>query len=638
MAITKNIRKGIEMDTTLYGTDDMPEIDGIDLQPQRIIDEKKVAEATEILNKYKQNKSNLESRIVEDELWWELRHWEAIGRKEDAESPNSTSAWLFNSIMNKHADAMDNYPSANVLPRERTDEESAKTLSSILPVILENNGFDQVYSDNWWEKLKHGTGVYGIFWDSHKDGIGDIDIKSIDLLNIFWESGVTDIQDSRNLFIVNMMDNDILANQYPEIKDKLNGDAIDIKKYIYDDNVDTTDKSVVVDWYYKVSDGSRTILHYCKFCAGQVLFATENEPEYRDVGFYEHGLYPVVFDTLFPEKGTPVGFGYVSLNKNPQIYIDDLSNNILESSKMGTKKRFFASNNVGVNEQEFLDWSKPIVHVEGQIDDTRLREIQIQPISPIYLNVIQQKVEEMKETSANRDVNSGGSGGGITAASAISALQESGNKASRDMLSASYRAYTKLTAMVIELIRQFYDESRSFRITGDIPGQYDFVDVNNEYIKDQVTGIDEDGNDMYRKPIFDLKISAQKKNPFSRMEENERAKELYAMGFFAPEKAQESMMALEMMDFEGIEKVKEKVAEGQTLLNIVQQMSMQLNQMSMMMGLPTAPMEDGTASPGATQPSDGGNANKVTDEIMASRMPQTPYQQRLAKRSKPSLE
>ena len=45
---------------------------------QPIIRQEDVEKAASILQEYKSGKANLESRVVEDELWWELRHWEAI--------------------------------------------------------------------------------------------------------------------------------------------------------------------------------------------------------------------------------------------------------------------------------------------------------------------------------------------------------------------------------------------------------------------------------------------------------------------------------------------------------------------------------------------------------------------------------
>lgn len=611
------------------------------------ITDRDVERGIDLLTKYKDGKSNLENRIVNDELWWELRHWEGIGQSKAKRvdksgkevtstppEPKPSSAWLFNTIQNKHADAMDNYPEPVVLPRERSDEQSAKTLSQILPVVQEYNHFEQVYSDNWWEKLKHGTAVYGVFWDPKKDnGLGDIEIRDIDLLKLFWEPGITDIQKSRNLFIVDLVDNDLLDSEYPQLKGKQKGKVVDVKEYIYDDNVDTSDKSVVVDWYYKVKtpDG-RTALHYIKFVGSTLLYASENDPEYRERGFYDHGMYPVVLDVMYPEKGTPIGFGYVAICKDPQLYIDKLSANILENAMMATKKRFFVSDTTAINEQEFLDWNRPLVHVNGPLDDGRIQEIVTQPLSDIYVTVAQMKIEEMKDTAANRDVNSGGTTN-VTAAAAIAALQEAGNKASRDMIAASYRAYTQINTLCVELMRQFYDLSRSFRITGE-GSEYQFIDFDNTGLQDQVTGLDTMGNPMFRRPVFDLKIKAQKKNPFSRMEQNERAKELYAMGFFAPENAQASLIALDMMDFEGIQTVKEKVMQGQTLLNMVMQMSQQLSAITGVL----MPQEE-TQAGGVTNAAEsgGGGGSGLASGIMEAQTPMTGYGQALAKRSTPSV-
>lgn len=623
---------------------------------QTVIGEKEIKLAAETLEKYKSGKGFLESRVVDDELWWELRHWEAIRKSKEPTGPEPTSAWLFNAILNKHADAMDNIPLPVVLPRERDDEKAAKTLQAILPVLMEQNDFEDVYSRNWWEKLKHGTAVYGVFWNNEKEnGLGDVEVRDIDLLKIFWEPGIRDVQKSANLFIVDLVDRSALDRLYPEHKGEFKGQGISVAEYVHDDTVDTSDKAVVVDWYYKIRKNNRTVLHYCKFCNNVVLYATENDPESREAGMYDHGLYPVVFDTLFPEKDTPVGFGYVAICKDPQMYIDKLSQNIMLHSMMGTRPRFFVSEAAEVNEEDFADWNKPFVHTSGEVTETRLREITISPLSPIYQNILDSKITEMKETAANRDVSSGGAGAGVTSGAAISALQEAGNKVSRDMIAQSYRAYAKIELFVIELIRQFYDVARSFRITGNQAGEYDYMEMSNAGLRDQQTGIAMDGSQLFRRPVFDLKIKAMKKSPFSRMEENERAKELYAIGFFNPEKAQESSMALEMMDFEGIDKVKEEVRNGQTLLNLVRQQSEQLEKLAGMVNALLAPkgaeqaagMEaelpdenrEAQESPGGKpEEAQRTQMRKTTDGILDTRGPQTSYGQQLAKKSQTDMD
>ena len=123
---------------------------------------------------------------------------------------------------------------------------------------------------------KQEVSAQSICWDNTKlNGLGDISIKKCDIINLFWQSGITDIQDSANVFYVTLVDNDELKKNYPNLKSLGNYPELDVNKYIYDDQVDTTEKSAVVDWYYKQhvsgydKDGipqTKTILQYCKFC------------------------------------------------------------------------------------------------------------------------------------------------------------------------------------------------------------------------------------------------------------------------------------------------------------------------------------------------------------------------------------
>ena len=308
---------------------------------------------------------------------------------------------------------------------------------------------------------------------------------------------------------------------------------------------------------------------------------------------------------------------------------------------MTTKKRFFCSTSTNINREQFMDWNEPIVDVEGEISDARLKEIVTQPLDDIYVTVAQMKIEEMKDTAANRDVNSGGVGSGVTAAAAIAALQEAGNKASRDMIAASYRAHVAITELCVELIRQFYDVTRSFRITGpNVPGGYDFVDLNNSQLQEQPAAIGSDGQTLYRKPIFDLKIKAQKKNPFSRAEQNQRAQDLYNMGFFNPERAQESLGALDMMEFEGIDKVREYVQQGQTLLAMCQQLAQENAMLKAALGIadPSAAAQSGSSGGGAqTAGGSGGTESSLASGVLKAQQPMTDYGTRLAQRSSPNM-
>lgn len=543
----------------------------------QVIGREQILKANQTLQKYKEGKANLERRIVENEQWYKLRHWECM-RKKDTSEVQPTSAWLFNCIANKHADAMDNFPSPNVLPREEGDKGEAEMLTSIIPVILEQNDFEEVYSDVMNYKLKMGTGVYGIFWDKSKlNGLGDISIRKIDIINLFWESGITDIQKSRHLFNVELADNDLLVQNYPQLEGKLSTAAIDVTKYIYDDNVDTTNKSAVVDWYYKKTQNGKTVLHYCKYVNDVVLFATENDPNFAEQGLYDHGMYPFVFDPLFTTEGTPTGFGYIDVGKDSQEYIDRGNQAIMQNMLANAKPRHFIRTDGSVNEEEYADLSKDFVHVEGNLGQDSITPIQGKPLNDIYVSVITNKIDELKETTGNRDISTGGTTSGVTAASAIAAMQEAGSKLSRDNNKASYRAFRKVCNMVIELIRQFYDMPRCFRILGE-NGTTRYVQYTNGGLQPQHQG-DFFGNDLgYRVPAFDIEVTAQKQSPYSKMSQNELALQFYQAGFFNPQMADQALACLDMMDFDRKHFIMQKIQQNggmyQQMLQMQQQMLM----------------------------------------------------------------
>ena len=526
---------------------------------QPVIGQAEVRRAQVILNRYKEGKANLERRVVDNEQWYKLRHWECM-RGHGKNQVEPTSGWLFNAIANKHADVMDNFPSPNVLPREEGDRAEAKLLGSILPVILEQGEFEQVYDEVNDYKLKSGTGIYGVFWDSSASGgLGDVAIRKVDILNLFWESGITDIQQSANVFHVELQSNEALAAQYPHLK--FAGPPMEEvgSKYLYDDRVDTTDKSAVVDWYYKKQQSGRTVLHYCKYVGDQVLFATENEPEYAQRGWYDHGLYPFVFDPLFRTAGTPCGFGYIDVAKSAQEYIDRGNQAILMNLLVNARPRHFIRSDGAVNEEEYGDLTRDFVHVEGGLGQDSILPIQSTGLSEVYLAVLNGKVDELKEVTGNRDISTGGTSSGVTAASAIAAMQEAGSKLSRDSNKAAYRAFRKVCLMIIELIRQFYTLPRCFRILGE-KGTMEFIHYSNAGLLPQSQGEEMGVNLGSRVPLFDISVSAQKQSAYSRMSQNEMALQFYSAGFFDPRNAQQALICMDMMDFDRKETVMQQIA------------------------------------------------------------------------------
>lgn len=549
----------------------------------KVIGVEEIIKARETLQKYKQQKQSLESRVVNNEEWWKIHNWEQIKKKDavkaDRENPNgietpSSSAWLFNSITNKIADFSDNYPEANIRARTGGDVPEAERLKNVIPMILKRNKFYKTYIADISEKSKSGTGITYVGWNPKKDGIGDVEIQNINILSIFWQGGITNIQKSRNVFTVELVDTDLLKKQYPSEAENITSDGeVDLKQYLYEDYIDTTDKSLVIDWWYKKYGK----LHYCKFVNNVVLFATENEPDEYPNGYYDDGNYPFVFDVMFPMQGTIAGFGFIDVGKQPQEYIDKMDAGILQNVLMNSTPRYFERQDSEINEEEFLDWTQPFVKTNTNLGQDDLREINVKGLDSAVFTQRDSKINEIKETTANRDVSTGGTTSGVTAASAISALIETGSKVSRMAIKGTYDAFENIIYLIIERMRQFYDLPRYVRITGD-DGTDDFDTYDNSNLKLQERQTLQGDTAQYL-PEFDIEVAAQKASPYSKAAQNELALQLYSAGFFNPQNTDQSLACLNIMDFDHKSDVINQIKKNGTLLDALQQAQMQLQQL-----------------------------------------------------------
>lgn len=543
-----------------------------------------IAKARSILNDYISSKKSYDVRYKNNFDTYNLLYTEndkpvkykdEDGVLRDVLIPKRMGGQTLNVIMNKHADMMDNFPEPVFLPRARDDEETAKTLNSVVPCVLERNGFQRVYSEVNTDKLVGGTGAYAVIWNGKKDnGIGDIEICKADILSLFWEPFVEDIQDSRNVFYVRLYDIEEIKEIYPQLED-VQSNALGLENYrTYDSKNKESGKAAVIDWYYKKNG----VLHFVKFCGEQVLEATENEPEKYPQGLYNHGMYPFFLDPLFKLRDTPAGFSFVDICRSCQGNLDDLKRDILKNIKVNSQTRSIYNSNAGININDLNDLSKDFI--EAQSIDNVTKPFETKDIAAGALNMYNALIDEIKETTGTNDASNGASAAGVTSGSAIAALQEAGGKISRDINKSGYNVFTEICACVIELMRQFYTLPRFYRITGE-DNKPEYIEFDNTSLMKQQAG--EQGEMFDRKPIFDIKVKAQKASPFATAASNEMMMNLYKLGFFDPQNADSALIALEGMSFEGKTKVEEMIKKNQTLEQTVQELYNKNQMMSAML-------------------------------------------------------
>lgn len=519
------------------------------------------------LELYKAAKSSLNATIKFNERWYRQRHMEYIRAGERLTSSNlegdtvphykqgeqvePVSAWLFNSIQNFHADYMDNFPRANVLPREKSDALEAEKLTRILPSLLDRIGFEAVYSRAGWTKAIQGWSVYTVTWDREADGgRGEISVGRAKLLNLYWDMEVDDIQASSDVFYLHERDRDELIREYPKLeKDLIAADG----EYERHDEVaagPSATKITVVDHYYrKRGKDGRKHLHLCQFAGDVLLYASENEKATAERGLYDHGKYPFVVDVLYPMEDALYGFGKVAVGSSKQGYIDILSQSIMKNALWSSTPRYFAKHGHGFNVADFLDLNTKVIEVEGDPNEY-LMPVEVKAIDGNALNLKESLVEELRETTNMRDVATGSTTGGVTAASGIAALQEAAGKMSRDSNRTSFRAFREIVVLVIELIRQFYTEEHYFRVLNESDGTQVYIAVDNSGMGDGA--------------LFDLEITTEKSSTYTRMAQNELMLSFFNAGFFNPQTSDQALACLRMMDFEGKEELIRMIGENES--------------------------------------------------------------------------
>lgn len=530
-----------------------------------------IDEALKMFQIYKSDKENIAKRVKDDISMYRQEYAQIYDKEKNRTIPKT--GFILSAVENKQADFGDNFPTPNLLPREPSDDFTAKTLSKILPTILDICDFKKIYKKHSRQKIKKGTGIYGVFYNPARE---EVEITEIDFMSIYTDMNVSNVQDSQFLFITEHVDNNILTRMYPKARELFTGDSI-AEGYGAEMQSKTMHaKSQITDCYYKNADGK---LHLMKFCRGNVIESTEDIPGYED-GLYAHGKYPVVFDPMYPDDDCPFGFGVIDVIKNPQIYIDKLDSVILKNSFLAGTPKKMIKRNCGININDLLDAEKEIIEV-ANLDETTVKNVDAPSLPAQIMQHRNTKITELKEIAGNRDFQQGGVSGGVTSGSAITALQEAGDKLSRSQIDDTYDAYREMIVMCIDLIREFYTEEKVYRITNDL-GQTEYASFSGNMLYGEEARRDSLGFQIgtkLRKVEFDISVVPQRQNVYKRETNNQTITQLWQMGLLSGQNIDVALMVLKAMTFDGrdeliqsLTELKNKQEQAQAAAQAVQNM------------------------------------------------------------------
>jgi len=389
--------------------------------------------------------------------------YQDTGKKQEGEPKMLQLQTLKSTFNNCVADQLDNMPEANLLPERPGLEEVAEDMSDVVRFVFNQNGYEQLHRRRV-EDYFIGTSLTQVVWDEDMDGgKGNVAIDRWPIESFLWDPQEPDIQNARALIKVTWHPRSWFAAHYPEQAPYIGSDEGEHDSVGLNEALQTLagdeDRAMLMEYWYRRYDAKkrRYTINVAFFAGGALL---ENK-----TNVYNHGMYPFVMEPFNYIEGQPVGDGLIDQLAPMMRYVNRYAHYIDENTRMAAKNRLLVRRNAQLDMNALVDFDQNII--EGNsIDDENVRWFQSKPLNGMVTQQMLQFQTDIKQDSGQSQWTRGETAGGVTAASAISALQEAGGKITREHTLMLNQGFKKIVEQVLWLVCQFYTNRQEQMITG----------------------------------------------------------------------------------------------------------------------------------------------------------------------------
>lgn len=470
------------------------------------------------------------------------------------------------------ADQMDNMPEALMLPETKELETVAEDLTDIVRFVMAHNNYESIHRRRVEDCFCTGTAVTQIAWDRDMDGgKGNVAIFRWPVESFLWDPASETIQDARALFKVSWHPKSWYEQHYPEKAKDIGSDEGVYSSLGVPDAQDESrpadeDRTMLVEYWYRLYDAKkRRYTINVAYLAGGILLE-----ESKDV--YSHGMYPFVLDVYTPIEGLPVGDGLIQECAPMMRYVNRYADYIDMNLRMSSKGRLLVDKAAGIDRDALLDWESDVIEGD-RIDSSALQWMQTQPFTGAVTQQMLQLQTDIKQDSGQNQFTRGETAGGVTAASAISALQEAGGKITRLRTNVLNQGFRGIVEQIMWLISQFYDKNRVMFVTGDREG----VAEQREVKADPKRLFGKQSSGHMPPPPYTVQVQVQRRNPLRQQAQNELFMQAYSMSAQAGQYFPLSVL-FELLHVDGKERILPVLKQNETTQQQMQQMAQQLEQ------------------------------------------------------------
>lgn len=447
---------------------------------------------------------------------------ETKGKRQDKKTIQLQT--LKSTFVNCVADQMDNMPEALMLPETRELSAVAEDMTDIVRFVMARNSYESLHRRRVEDCFCTGTAVTQVAWDDDMDGgDGNVAIFRWPIECFLWDPAAENIQDGRAVFKVSWHPKSWYEQHYPGVSEEMNGDEREFDGLGLADESQKVrpgdeDRVMLVEYWYRLYDAKkRRYTINVAYLAGGVLLE-------KDEDVYNHGLYPFVLDVYTPIEGLPVGDGLIQECVPMMRYVNRYANYIDMNLRMSSKGRLLVDRNAGLDRDALVDWESDVIEGD-RIDASAIQWMQSQPFTGAVTQQMLQLQTDIKQDSGQNQFTRGETAGGVTAASAISALQEAGGKITRLRTNVLNQGYKGIVEQVMWLISQYYDKNRVLYVTGGKEGDYQQREIK----ADPKRLFGERKGEHMPPPPYSVQIQVQRRNPLRQQAQNELFMQAYSM-------------------------------------------------------------------------------------------------------------
>lgn len=465
------------------------------------------------------------------------------------------------------ADQMDNMPEALMVPETKDLTDVADDLTDLVRFILNENNYETIHRRRVEDFFCTGTAVIQIAWDRDMDhGKGNVAVLRWPVEAFLWDPASESIQDARAIFKVSWHPMSWYEQHYPDKRADMGSDETLYDDLGVPDSQDSThpgdeSKAMLIEYWYRLYDAKkrRYTINVAYLAGGTLLEKAED--------VYSHGMYPFVVDAFTPIEGLPVGDGMVQELVPMMRYINRYASYIDMNLRMSSKGRLLVDRNAGIDKQALLDWENDVVEGD-RIDSSALQWMQTTPFTSMVTAQMLQLQNDIKQDSGQNQFTRGETAGGVTAASAISALQEAGGKMTRMRTNALNSGFREIVEQIMWLISQFYEKNRIVFVTGRKEGETREVAASPE----RLFGKHEKGR--VPPPPYTVQVQVQRRNPLRQQAQNELFMQAYSMSAQAGQIFPLSAL-FELLQVDGKDRILPVLRQYDAIAQQMQQMAQQ---------------------------------------------------------------